>query len=144
MSHDNSLSDVGQKPKQVRTAILLLYIYSTISYLITVVLSIIKNGQFSGGLFFVQLLIFLIGVFLIFQTSKGKTWSRNLIRSFLALGVFGSLWLMIGIKDEFKYQFIIMATQYSVGLLIIFLLYRKPAQEWFGTFKKHKNNVQSS
>ena len=144
MSHDNSLSDIGQKPKQVRTAILLLYIYSVISFLIVVIFSIINNGQFSGGLFCVQLLIFLIGVFLIFQTSKGKTWSRNIIRLFFVLGVFGSLWLLIGIKDEFKYQFIIMAIQYSVGLIIIFPLYRKPAQEWFETFKKHKNNVQSS
>ena len=141
MTHDNPLD---QKPKQVSTAILFLYVYSVISFLIAVIFGIINNGQFSGGLFFVQLLIFLIGVFLIFQISKGKTWSRNLIRSFFVLGVFVSLWFMIGIKDEFKYQFIIMAIQYSVGLIIISSLYRKPAQEWFETFKKHKNIVQSS
>jgi len=137
MAHDNLASDIGQKPKQVRTAILLLYVYAAISFLIALILSIINNGQFSGGLFCVQLLIFLIGTFLIFQTSKGKTWSRNIIRLFFVLGVFGSLWLLIGIKDEFKYQFIIMAIQFSFGLIIVSLLYRKPAQEWFETFKKH-------
>ena len=135
MSHDNPISDVGQKPKLVGTAILLLYIYSVISFLITLILSIINNGQLSGGLFCVQLLIFLIGVFLIFQTSKGKTWSRNIIRSFFVLGLFVGLWFLFGVKNEFRYLFITLAIQNAVGLIIISPLYRKPAQEWFETFK---------
>lgn len=73
MSYDNPASGNSQKPNLVRTAILLLYVYSVISFLVTVTLGIINNGKFSGGLFCVQLVIFLIGVFLIFQTSKGKT-----------------------------------------------------------------------
>lgn len=137
MSYINPSSGEGQKPKPVRTAINLLYIYSAISFLIALILGIVNNGSFSVGLFCVQLLIFLIGVFLIFQTSKGKTWSRNIIRSFFVLGIFGSLWFLIGIKDEFKYQFIIMAFQFSFGLIVISPLYRKPAQEWFETFKKN-------
>lgn len=137
MSHDNPASDIGQKPKQVRTAILLLYVYSVISLLIALILGIVNNGGFSVGLFCVQLLMFLIGVFLIFQTSKGKTWSRNIIRSFFVLGLFIGLWYLIGIKDEFKYLLIMIAIQNAVGLFIISPLYRKPAQEWFETFKRH-------
>ena len=83
----------------------------------------------------VQLLIFLIGVFLIFQTSKGKTWSRNIIRSFFVLGLFTGLWFLFGVKDEFKYLLIMLAIQNAIGLIIISPLYRKPAQEWFETFK---------
>lgn len=137
MSYNNPSSDEGQKPKQVRTAILLLYVYSAISFLIAQILSIINNGQFSGGPFCVQLLIFLMGVFLIFQTSKGKSWSRNIIRSFFVLGLFTGLWFLFGVKDEFKYLLIMLAIQNAIGLIIISPLYRKPAQEWFETFKKH-------
>lgn len=143
MSNESSIPENGQKPNQVRIAITLLFAYSVVSILTDLTLSII-SGNFSAGSLLYQVVIFLASIFLIFTISKGKTWARNVLLLFLVLGTCSSLYLLPNIIDELKYQFVISAIKYSLGLISIILLYLKPAQQWFATFKGTKNSVQSS
>ena len=143
MSIENSSTEIVQKPKQVRIAISLLYAYAVVSFLTDLTLSII-NGNFSVGLLLYQVVIFLVSIFLIFTISKGKTWARNVLLLFLILGTCSSLYFLPNIIDELKYQFVISAIKYSLGLISTILLYLKPAQQWFATFKGTHNGGQSS
>jgi hypothetical protein len=151
MAHENFTTEGVQKPKQVSIAISLLYAYAVISILIDLTLAIIF-GYFSIVPFLEKVIIFLVSVFLIFTISKGKAWPRNIFLLFLIWGTFSNLYLLSNIHsfniidsiDEVKFKFIISSIKYSLGLIPIILLYRKPAQQWFRTHKsmaEDKTNI---
>jgi tryptophan-rich sensory protein len=87
MANPNGIATRVQKPAHVRLIISLLYAHAVISLLLDSTLSILNEG-FSTGSLILHMIIFLVGIFLVFAISKGKTWPRNLL-------LFIFLWLSV-------------------------------------------------
>ena len=131
-----SIAPSIQKPPQVKRAIFLLYAYAVLSLILNLILSILNRG-FSIGLLLIQIVSFLIGIFLISTISKGKTWPRTLFLLFMLFGICSSLYFGISFKAEFRYQVVIQVVKYSLGLIPVAMLYLHPAKEWFESFKQN-------
>ena len=130
----NNIDSSFQKPPQVKLAIFLLYVYAVLSLILNLTFSILNRG-FSVGLHLVQVISFIIGIFLIYSISKGKTWPRTLLSISLFLGICSSLYLLPSFKTEMRYQVVIQIAKFLLGFIPIVLLYLKPAKQWFESFK---------
>jgi hypothetical protein len=138
MTDVNSIAATVQKPPQVKLAISLLYAYAVLSILIDLALSIL-NSRFSIGSLLIQAAIFVVTIFFVSTISKGKVWPRNLLLVFLFLGLCSILYFFPNIKIDLRYQFIISAVRYFLGLIPIAILFLQPAKQWFESFKQHQS-----
>lgn len=127
-----------QKPGYVRLAILLLYGFVVIRFIVMIsmirIVSPPQNLPVSG--FIYELFLVAVKIFFIHLVSKGKAWSRNLCLFFYLIGGAFGLWELFPIDDKIKSLLGILFFTYFLGSVPLIILYLRQSRDWFNSFKR--------
>ncbi len=126
-----------QKPKQVLTAIKLLWASLLIGILRSSLeasnnLNSIKDSGFGPGFFiFTTLFAFAFLVFFIYMIDKGKNWARITFLVLFVLGLFFAVPTLIKSLEFNFFSGFLGVCQAGIQIIALFLLFQKPSSRWF-------------